>query len=217
MSDSGRPRSLPPFPSEYRATGLLLHLTSLPSPYGIGDLGPPALAWIDRLHDAGQGWWQVLPVGPTGYGNSPYQSLSSFAGNSLFISPACLISDGLLQADDCEYHFASNVVDYNSVIPFKERLVQKAWAKFSAGARKDLRPAYDAFCAEQEHWLPARVLAKRICGPLRLNGRRTAERRRRGRRSRQIVTTGRSAQELRPCQGRGIDWRSALLRFAGLE
>ena len=153
MSDSGRPKSLPPFPSGYRASGLLLHITSLPSPYGIGDLGPPALAWIDRLHGAGQGWWQVLPVGPTGYGNSPYQSLSSFAGNSLFISPACLISDGLLQKDDFEYHFASNVVDYDSVIPFKERLVQKAWAQFSAGARKDLRPAYEAFCAEQEHWL----------------------------------------------------------------
>jgi len=76
----------PPFPPEYRASGLLLHVTSLPSPYGIGDLGSPAFSWIDRLQDAGQRWWQALPLGPTGYGNSPYQSMSSFAGNALLIS-----------------------------------------------------------------------------------------------------------------------------------
>src|SRR5271154_6965107 len=89
----------------YRASGLLLHVTSLPSPYGVGDLGPSALSWIDRLHDAGQAWWQALPVGPTGYGNSPYQSISSFAGNALLISPECLISEDLLQETDCESHF----------------------------------------------------------------------------------------------------------------
>ena len=76
-----------------------MHVTSLPSPYGIGDLGSSAFAWIDRLHDAGQGWWQALPLGPTGYGNSPYQSMSSFAGNALLISPERLISDGLLQVE----------------------------------------------------------------------------------------------------------------------
>ena len=84
MSDESRLISLPLFPPEYRASGLLLHVTSLPSPYGIGDVGPAALKWIDRLHDAGQSWWQSLPLGPTGYGNSPYQSLSSFAGNGWF-------------------------------------------------------------------------------------------------------------------------------------
>src|ERR1035441_6660599 len=67
----------PPFPPDYRASGLLLHVTSLPSAYGIGDLGPAAFAWIDRLHDAGQRWWQALPLGPTGDGDSPYQPLSS--------------------------------------------------------------------------------------------------------------------------------------------
>ena len=77
----------PPFPAKYRASGLLLHVTSLPSGSGIGDLGPAAVAWIDRLHEAGQSWWQALPLGPTGYGDSPYQSLSSFAGNPLLISP----------------------------------------------------------------------------------------------------------------------------------
>ena len=105
----------PPFPSGYRASGLLLHVTSLPSPYGIGDLGPSAFSWIDRLHDAGQRWWQALPVGPTGYGNSPYQSLSSFAGNALLISPEGLISEGLLRAADCESHFPSDVVDYSRI------------------------------------------------------------------------------------------------------
>ena len=144
---------LPPFPSEYRSSGILLHVTSLPSPYGIGDLGPSAFSWVDRLHDAGQGWWQALPLGPTGYGNSPYQSLSSFAGNALLISPECLISDGLLNATDCASHFPSDLVDYDSVIPFKEKLLEKAWTRFISGDRSDLRPAYKEFCATQETWL----------------------------------------------------------------
>src|SRR6202050_2306749 len=119
MSGNGAPMVAPPFPPEYRASVLLLHVTSLPSPYGVGDLGPSAFSWIDRLHDAGQGCWQSLPLGPTGYGNSPYQSLSSFAGNGLLISPEGLISEGLLHASDCDSHFSSSVVPYDSVIPFK--------------------------------------------------------------------------------------------------
>src|SRR6266699_5287230 len=145
--------NLRPFPSSYRASGLLLHVTSLPSPYGIGDVGPAALSWIDRLHEAGQRWWQALPLGPTGYGNSPYQSLSSFAGNSLLISPCGLISDGLLEPSDCEANFAQDVVDYDSIIPSRQRLLEKAWVKFKAGERKDLRPAYNEFCASRESWL----------------------------------------------------------------
>jgi len=136
-----------------RASGMLLHVTSLPSAYGIGDLGPSAMSWIDRLHDAGQAWWQSLPLGPTGYGNSPYQSLSSFAGNVLLISPDGLISDGLLRASDCTYEFSSGLVDYSSVIPFKHRLLEKAWTYFRAGERKDLQPAYDEYCAKETHWL----------------------------------------------------------------
>ena len=99
MTNDDRPTCLPPFPPDYRASGLLLHITSLPSAYGIGDVGPCAFAWIDRLQEAGQGWWQALPLGPTGYGNSPYQPLSSFAGNELLVSPELLIEDGLLPAD----------------------------------------------------------------------------------------------------------------------
>src|SRR4030095_1804106 len=98
MKDDSRPISLPPFPAEYRASGVLLHVTSLPTRYGIGDVGPGALAWIDRLHEAGQSWWQALPLGPTGYGDSPYQALSSFAGNGLLISLDSLIADGLSRA-----------------------------------------------------------------------------------------------------------------------
>jgi 4-alpha-glucanotransferase len=153
MSGISDPANVPPFPPDYRASGLLLHVTSLPSPYGIGDLGSSAFAWVDRLRDAGQGWWQALPIGPTGYGNSPYQSMSSFAGNGLLISPGCLISDGLLQASDCESHFPAGFVDYESVIPFKHQLFEKAWTRFKAGERNDLRPAYEEFCAEQANWL----------------------------------------------------------------
>ena len=149
MSARGEVPMLPPFPSEYRSSGILLHVTSLPSPYGVGDLGPSAFSWVDRLHDSGQGCWQALPLGPTGYGNSPCQSLSSFTGNSLLISPEGLISDGLLNASDCASHLPLDLVDYDSVIPFKEKLLEKAWATFHAGERRDLRPAYEEFCGTQ--------------------------------------------------------------------
>ena len=153
MSAGSEVGMLPPFPCEYRSSGMLLHVTSLPSPYGIGDLGPSAFSWVDRLYHSGQGWWQALPLGPTGYGNSPYQSQSSFAGNGLLISPEALISDGLLNMSDCTSQFPSDLVDYDSVIPFKEKLLEKAWTRFISGERSDLRPAYEEFCATQETWL----------------------------------------------------------------
>jgi len=145
--------TVPPFPPEYRASGLLLHVTSLPSPYGIGDLGASAVSWVDRLRASGQSWWQALPLGPTGYGDSPYQPMSSFAGNDMVISPGSLISDGLLAAKDCDSNFPSDIVDYDAVVPFKNRLLQIAWRNFRAGSRSDLRPAYDDFRAQHEHWL----------------------------------------------------------------
>jgi len=153
MSDSGGPPHIPPFPPQYRASGLLLHVTSLPSPYGIGDLGSSAFSWVNRLHDTGQSWWQALPLGPTGYGDSPYQPMSSFAGNTMVTSPESLVSDELLEAKDCEASFRSDIVDYDSVVPFKMRLLETAWNNFKAGRREDLRPEYDEFCAQQEHWL----------------------------------------------------------------
>ena len=135
--NAGEALSIPPFPPGYRASGLLLHITSLPSPYGIGDLGPAAFTWVDRLHDAGQSWWQALPLGPTGYGNSPYQCLSSFVGNGLLISPDFLIEDGLLKKEDCQGQFSSTTIDYEVVIPFKHGLLERAWANFRRGVRKD--------------------------------------------------------------------------------
>jgi 4-alpha-glucanotransferase len=144
----------PPFPHDSRVSGMLLHVTSLPSPYGIGDVGPAALAWIDCLHDAGQSWWQALPLGPTGYDNSPYQSLSSFAGNDLLISPDWLIDDGLVSARDCDHPpFPTTAVDYAAVIPFKHRLIERAWVNFLSGTRSDLRPAFDRFRQTHAHWI----------------------------------------------------------------
>src|SRR5262245_16184676 len=78
-----------------RRSGILLHVTSLPGPFGIGDLGPAAHAWVDTLAAAKQSWWQVLPLGPTGYGDSPYQCFSAFAGNPNLISPELLAADEL--------------------------------------------------------------------------------------------------------------------------
>ena len=143
-----------PFPANYRASGLLLHLTSLPSPYGIGDVGPAAVKWIDKISEAGQSWWQALPLGPTGYGDSPYQSLSSFASNGLLISPDWLIEDGLLRASDCAPPlFSETAVDYSAVITFKCRLVAGAWVNFTAGAHPALKDAFEEFCHDQRHWL----------------------------------------------------------------
>src|SRR5215813_654933 len=124
--------SLPLFPAGYRASGVLLHVTSLPSAYGIGDVGPGAMAWVDRLHEARQGWWQALPLGPTGYGDSPYQSLSSFAGNALLISPDWLIEDGLLRpSDGAGGSFSPTAVDFDAVKRFKYAMLESAWKNFA--------------------------------------------------------------------------------------
>ena len=170
MQDDGRHPIVLPFPPDYRASGILAHVTSLPSAYGIGDLGPAARQWIDRLHASGQSWWQALPLGPTGYGNSPYQSLSSFAANELLISPDDLVEDGLLRPGDCDCHGGAGAdawVDYAAVIPFKQRLLGIAWRNFSAGARPDLRSAFAAFCSEQSHWLDDYALVSGAEDPVR--------------------------------------------------
>jgi 4-alpha-glucanotransferase len=148
------PSSIPLFPPEYSAAGVLLHVTSLPSRYGIGDVGPVTFRWIDRLCQADQSWWQALPLGPTGYANSPYQALSSFAGNWLLISPEGLIEDELLKPSDCEGHsFPADSVDYEAVLAFKIHLLETAWHNFNGGVRADLRPSYEEFCNSQAHWL----------------------------------------------------------------
>ena len=139
----------------YRASGVLLHVTSLPAPYGVGDVGPTAMSWVDHLHDAGQRWWQALPLGPTGYGNSPYQSLSSFAGNGLLASPDLLIQDGLLTPADCQdgTSLTAGAVDFDAVYAFKYRLLVKAWSSFIGSPHHHLRADFERFLAEQAHWL----------------------------------------------------------------
>src|SRR5512137_1774519 len=104
-----------------RSSGIILHPTSLPGPDGIGDLGPEAFRWVDYLDDAGCSLWQVLPLGPTGYGDSPYQCFSAFAGNPYLISPALLLENGLLSRKDLAErpNFSAPRVDYGEVIKWK--------------------------------------------------------------------------------------------------
>src|SRR6516165_8274623 len=141
MKRDAQPTVGPALPAECRFSGILLHITSLPSRYGIGDMGPAAFAWIDRLQEAGQSWWQSLPLGPTGYGNSPYQALSSFAGNGLLISPELLRAEGLLPDNTSETQsFPTDLVDYGAVIRYKHGLLDQIWEKFRNSEWKHLGP-----------------------------------------------------------------------------
>ena len=132
-----------------RQSGILLHPTSLPSPFGIGDLGPAAYRFVDWLARAGQSLWQVLPLGPTGYADSPYQCFSSFAGNPLLVSPEWLRGAGLLtQAElDAVPALPADRVDYGPVIEVKNALLRKAFGRFAGGQE------YAAFCQANAAWL----------------------------------------------------------------
>ena len=103
-----------------RAAGILLHPTSLPGKFGIGDFGPAAYRFVDQLAEAGQRYWQILPLGPTGYGDSPYASLSAFAGNTLLISPEKLVDDGLAEKEILDRSVSSSgrVESYRSKTQF---------------------------------------------------------------------------------------------------
>ena len=138
-----------------RASGILLHPVSLPGRFGIGELGPEALRFIDFLAASSQRIWQVLPLGPTGYGDSPYQCFSAFAGNPLLISLDTLASEGLLAADELARgpRFSDTEIDYGAVIAFKLPLLEKAYRTFEAGARARQREAFEAFRREQAGWL----------------------------------------------------------------
>ena len=111
-----------------RSSGVLLHPTSLPGRYGVGDLGETAYRFIDWLESAGQSVWQVLPLGPTSYGDSPYQSLSTFAGNPLLISFDTLVKEGWLTADDVAKvpSFPAYGVDFGNVITYHNRILGAA-------------------------------------------------------------------------------------------
>ena len=167
---SSEPRfELPPFMPGHRSSGVLMHVTSLPTPYGIGDVGPAAFAWVDRLHGAGQRWWQALPLGPTGCGNSPYSCLSSYAGNSLLISPELLVEDGLLNPSDCEAgrRLLKSEVEFDAVIAFKHLLLDQAWRNFDSSPRPDLRADFERFCSEEAHWLDDYALFRALKAHLR--------------------------------------------------
>jgi len=144
----------------HRTSGILLHPTSLSGPFGIGDLGPTAYRFLDFLEHAGQGLWQILPLGPTGFGDSPYQCLSAFAGNPLLISPELLVADGWLDETDLDApSFPPQAVDFGRVRQWKSELFQKAFRRFFAGSASACDKAeFEAFCRLQGDWLDDYVL-----------------------------------------------------------
>ncbi len=137
-----------------KTSGILLHPTSLPGPFGVGDFGPSAFAFADFLISSGQKIWQVLPLGPTGYGNSPYSSYSAFAGNTLLISPQLLVRDGFLKESDLESSpdFPNERVDFEAVQRFKDDLLRKAFANFKSQNETGLHKDFVDFC-ESNAWL----------------------------------------------------------------
>jgi 4-alpha-glucanotransferase len=138
-----------------RASGILLHPTCFPSKFGIGDLGKEAYRFIDFLQESGQRYWQVLPLGPTGYGNSPYMSYSAMAGNPMLISPEKLRDEGLLQEEDFANLplFPVEKVDYQQVIASKIPLLKKSCANFKAHATPEQERAFADFCQTKAYWL----------------------------------------------------------------
>ncbi len=138
-----------------RSAGILFHPTSLPGPYGIGDLGPQAYRFADFLAEAGCKLWQILPLGPTGYGDSPYQCFSAFAGNPYLVSPDVLLDQGLLTQDDLSDMPAWNPqrVDFGGLFDWKPKLLDRAYARFEAMPPGALRAEFDAFCADNDSWL----------------------------------------------------------------
>src|ERR1700690_3053391 len=138
-----------------RAGGVLLHPTSLPRAHGIGDLGSEAYRFVDFLHAAGQKLWQVLPLNPTGYADSPYQCFSAFEGNPMLLSLEQLRDGGLLGASDLTHSssFPEESVDYGPVIEFKMAALGRAARVFLADVSHSDRAAFDRFCESASSWL----------------------------------------------------------------
>lgn len=133
-----------------RASGVLLPIFSLPSKYGIGCFSKEAYQFIDRLKAAGQSYWQILPLGPTGYGDSPYQSFSTFAGNPYFIDLETLTGEGLLTAQECEYGcegIQEDKIDYEKIYKTRFQILEKAFSRFGENDE------YRAFVSENQFWL----------------------------------------------------------------
>lgn len=133
-----------------RASGILLPVASLPSRYGIGCFSKEAYEFVDRLEEAGQSYWQILPLGPTGYGDSPYQSFSTFAGNPYFIDLETLVKEGLLteeECDACDFGDNAEYIDYEKIYLSRFKVLRKAFERFAAD------DVYDAFVSENGYWL----------------------------------------------------------------
>ena len=134
-----------------RSSGILMHITSLPGEYGVGTMGKQAFAFVDFLKQAGQSWWQILPLNPTGYGDSPYQSCSTFAGNHYLIDLTSLVEEGLLEKEELEgieWCRREDKVDFGLLYNSKLKVLRLAYKRFEGGAD------FDAFCEENSKWLP---------------------------------------------------------------
>jgi 4-alpha-glucanotransferase len=140
---------------DHRTSGVICHVTSLPGRFGIGDIGPQARRFVDVLAEMGQGLWQVLPLGPTGYGESPYMCLSAFAGNPLLISPETMVEDGLLDKADIAHppRFERSRVDYPRARQFKVELLEKAHRRYLRRHSRAGSKALSEFCAAHAAWL----------------------------------------------------------------
>ncbi len=138
-----------------RASGILLHPTSLPGRFGIGDFGAEAYKFIDFLAEAGQSYWQILPLGPTGFGDSPYQCFSAFAGNTLLISPQKLAAENFLTAKEINSapSFPAERVNYGEAIRWKNDLLKKAFERFRLTTSVDLRGGFETFSQNAAFWL----------------------------------------------------------------
>ena len=151
-----------------RSSGVLCHISSLPSPFGIGDFGPEAYHFVDFLAKSGQRWWQVLPINPTdsALANSPYSSFSAFAGNPLFISPELLVKEGFLDKKDIlgQMMIPGDKVDYEAAAAVRETLINKAYARYCSRWFKSR--SFENFCAREARWLDdfaLFVVMKRDC------------------------------------------------------
>jgi 4-alpha-glucanotransferase len=147
-----------------RTSGILLHPTSLPGKYGIGELGLEAYRFADQLARARQTLWQVLPLGPTGYGDSPYQSFSALAGNTLLVSLDLLVKEGLLTDEDLKgaEDLPLDRVDFGKAIDFKQARLETAYERFKQKGSEKLRRAFDVFCEYAASWLDGYALFRAI-------------------------------------------------------
>ena len=134
-----------------RRSGILMHITSLAGPYGVGTMGKNAFAFVDFLKQAGQSCWQILPLTPTGYGDSPYQSCSTFAGNHYLIDLETLIEDGLLLEEEVapiDWCWSENKADFGRLYNNRLKVLRLAYNRFEGGED------FDTFCRENADWLP---------------------------------------------------------------